>query len=386
VDHFVRAQARHLGKSILGVSEESLQQLRAYRWPGNVRELQSVIERAALVARHPVIEIDADALSEGLAAGSYRLIERIGSGGMGEVWLGKHQMLARPAAVKLIRSEVRSGPEHEKLLRRFQREAQVTAGLRSPHTVQLYDFGMNDSGEFYYVMELLNGLDLAKIVQRFGPQPAERVILFLRQACRSLAEAHAQGLVHRDIKPANLFVTRLGSEYDYVKVLDFGMVKGELGEDATQLSAQGIVHGTPAFMAPELVTGETAVDGRADLYSLACTAYQALTGRQVFQATGPTQMLLHHVQSAPRPPSEGSPLPIPPELDALVMQCLEKAPANRPASALDLDAALAQVPGEPWTQERARAWWQRHAPDLLGDPTDRSPARGTSTPLPRAIE
>ena len=144
-------------------------------------------------------------------------------------------------------------------MRRFQREAQVTAGLRSPHTVQLYDFGVNDSGSFYYVMELLEGLDLHQIVTRFGPQPAERVTMLLRQACRSLAEAHEHGLVHRDIKPANLFVTRLGSEYDYLKVLDFGIVKDRpsQGRSAETLLTSGILQGTPAFMAPELVSGET---------------------------------------------------------------------------------------------------------------------------------
>ena len=200
--------------------------------------------------------------------------------------------------MKLIRHDVQAGAAHEQLVRRFQREAQVTAGLRSPHTVQLYDFGVNDSGSFYYVMELLEGLDLHRIVTRFGPQPAERVIMLLRQACRSLAEAHEHGLVHRDIKPANLFVTGLGLEYDYLKVLDFGIVKDQPGQDATMLSEQGILQGTPAFMAPELVFGESRIDGRADLYSLACSAYWALTGQLLFQASTPAQMLLHHAADA----------------------------------------------------------------------------------------
>ena len=186
-----------------------------------------------------MLEIDEELLDEGLAVGSYRLVTPLGSGGMGEVWLGRHRLLARPAAVKLIRHDARPGLAEEQLVRRFQREAQVTAGLRSPHTVQLYDFGVNDSGSFYYVMELLEGLDLHQIVTRFGPQPAERVTMLLRQACRSLAEAHEHGLVHRDIKPANLFVTRLGSEYDYLKVLDFGIVKDQPGQDATILTSAG---------------------------------------------------------------------------------------------------------------------------------------------------
>ncbi len=237
VEHFVRRHARQLGKPVEGVSPESMRRLEAYAWPGNIRELHTVLERAILVAKGPVLEIDEELLDDKLAVGSYRLISQLGSGGMGEVWLAKHRLLARPAAVKLIRQEVAPGAAREQLVRRFQREAQVTARLRSPHTVQLYDFGVNDTGGFYYVMELLQGLDLQHIVNRFGPQLPERVIMLLRQACRSLAEAHEHGLVHRDIKPANLFVGRLGTEYDYLKVLDFGIVKDQpawAGPDARE--------------------------------------------------------------------------------------------------------------------------------------------------------
>ena len=365
VRHFVQRHSTQLGKAVTGVSQTSMQRLEAYLWPGNIQELRTVIERAILVAREGVIEIEEELLNEGLAVGSYRLVSPLGSGGMGEVWLAKHRLLARPAAVKLIRHDSARGPQQERLVRRFQREAQVTAGLRSPHTVQLYDFGVNDSGSFYYVMELLNGLDLHKIVTRFGPQPAERVIALMRQTCRSLAEAHDLGLVHRDIKPANLFVTRLGPEYDYVKVLDFGIVKDQPGHDHTTLSGQHIVQGTPAFMAPELLLAET-VDGRTDLYSLACTAYWVLTGLPVFNVNTAAQMMLAHVQTKPAPPSEASELEIPPALERVVMRCLEKSPANRVATALALDAELAKIPVEqPWTQERAREWWENHAPELL---------------------
>ncbi|MGH9148475.1 MAG: sigma 54-interacting transcriptional regulator, partial [Vicinamibacterales bacterium] len=197
VDHFVRRHARQLGKVVDGVSAESMERLQKYTWPGNIRELRSVLERAVLVSRSTVLDVDEELIDEGLAVGSYRLITRLGAGGMGEVWLGKHRLLARPAAVKLIRPDVQPGAAHEQLIRRFQREAQVTAGLRSPHTVQLYDFGVTDTGNFYYVMELLEGLDLHELVKRFGPQPVERVIMLWRQACRSLAEAHEHGLVHR---------------------------------------------------------------------------------------------------------------------------------------------------------------------------------------------
>ena len=376
VDHFVRKFARQLGKPVEGVSPESMRRLEGYAWPGNIRELTTVLERAILVTRGPVLEIDEESLDDRLSVGSYRLISPLGSGGMGEVWLAKHRLLARPAAVKLIRQETPAGAAREQLVRRFQREAQVTARLRSPHTVQLYDFGVNDSGAFYYVMELLQGLDLQHIVNRFGPQVPERVIMLLRQACRSLAEAHEHGLVHRDIKPANLFVGRLGTEYDYLKVLDFGIVKerpGSGGLDpaaATLITSPNFVQGTPAFMAPEVVFGEHPIDGRTDLYSLACAAYWALTGELVFKANTPAQMLLHHAQTQPALPSAVSELPVPRDLETLLMQCLEKDPAKRPVSALALEARLARIRcPDSWTQARAREWWETHAPDVIAHAT-----------------
>jgi DNA-binding NtrC family response regulator len=365
VGYFVPRLARQFSKTIDDVSPESMRRLTAYGWPGNIRELRTVLERAVLVSRSPRLEIDEELLDERLAVGSYRLVSRLGSGGMGEVWLGRHRLLARPAAVKLIRHDPRPGNARDDLVRRFQREAQVTAELRSPHTVQLYDFGVNDSGSFYYVMELLDGLDLNQIVTRFGPQPAERVAMLLGQACRSLSEAHGLGLVHRDIKPANLFVACLGSEYDYLKVLDFGIVKHRPGQEAMLLTAQGMVHGTPAFMAPEIAVGETEVDGRADLYAIACVAYWALTGHLVFAAKTPEQMLLHHARTVPVPPSQVSELAIPRAIDEIVMRCLAKNPDDRPASALDLAADLGAVAFDrPWTQERAREWWELHVPGI----------------------
>jgi DNA-binding NtrC family response regulator/putative methionine-R-sulfoxide reductase with GAF domain len=367
VDYFVQRHARRIGKVIDGVSPDSMRRLGAYGWPGNIRELRTVLERAVLLSRSTVLEIDEDLLDEGFSVGSYRLVSLLGSGGMGEVWLARHRLLARPAAVKLIRHDVSPGPAREQLVRRFRREAQVTAGLRSPHTVQLYDFGVSDGGVFYYVMEHLDGLDLHRVVTRFGPQPAGRVVMFLRQACRSLAEAHERGLVHRDIKPANLFVARLGTEYDHLKVLDFGIVKEQSAEDATMLSNQGIVQGTPAFMAPEIVLGEGHVDGRSDLYALACTACWVLTGQTLFDAKTPAQMLLHHAQTKPVPPSERSELPVPDELEKILMRCLEKDPARRPGSARELESERARgLCEEPWTMVEAREWWEAHAPDAAG--------------------
>jgi serine/threonine-protein kinase len=364
VDYFVRRHARQIGKVIDGVSPDSMRRLEVYAWPGNIRELRTVLERAVLLSRSTVLEIDDELLDEGFSVGSYRLVSLLGSGGMGEVWRARHRLLARPAAVKLIRHDVTSGAAREQLVRRFQREAQVTASLRSPHTVQLYDFGVNDSGSFYYVMEFLDGLDLQRIVTRFGPQPAERVVVFLRQACRSLAEAHQRGLVHRDIKPANLFVTRLGTEYDHLKVLDFGVVKEQSGDDATSLTNSGMAQGTPAFMAPEIVLADNLIDGRADLYSLACTACWVLTAQPLFEASTPAQMLLHHAQTRPLPPSQRSELPIPKRLEAILMKCLEKDPAKRPHSALELESELTGVRcEEAWTMKRAQEWWETHSPD-----------------------
>jgi DNA-binding NtrC family response regulator/plasmid stabilization system protein ParE len=366
VNHFVRRHARRLGKVVDSVSPETMLRLEAYSWPGNIRELRTVLERAVLLCKSTVLEVDEEQLNQALAVGSYRLVTPLGSGGMGEVWLARHRFLVRPAAVKLIRADAPAGAARDQLVRRFEREAQVTAGLRSPHTVQLYDFGVNDTGSFYYVMEFLKGLDLHQMGTRFGPQPAERVVMLLRQACRSLAEAHQRGLVHRDIKPANLFVTRLGTEYDYLKILDFGVVKDQAVRDATMLSNPNIMQGTPAFMPPEIVLGEDRIDGRADLYSLACTAYWALTAHTLFEAANVAQMLLHHVQTRPVPPSERSELAIPRQLEAILMMCLEKDPAKRPPSALEVESQLARVSCEaPWTNQRAQAWWDIHAPEVV---------------------
>ena len=295
--------------------------------------------------------------------GSYRLEEKLGEGGMGEVWRARHRMLARGAAIKLIRSSDgengRPGASAE-AVRRFKREAQAIAGLRSPHTVELFDFGVAENGAFYYVMELLDGLDADRLVRRFGPVPAERAIYLLRQICHSLSEAESRGLVHRDIKPANVFLCRYGEEYDFVKVLDFGIVKApeREGEAEGSLTREEMVQGTPAFIAPEQALGGAPLDGRADIYATGCVAYWLLTGEFVFTAETAMGLLLHHMQTAPPAPSTRTTLPIPPALDQLVLSCLAKEPAGRPQSARELSGRLAAVEcGEAWTQERAEAWW-----------------------------
>jgi len=307
-------------------------------------------------------------IAEARRMGAYSLERLLGRGGMGEVWLGRHAMLARPAAVKLVRPDLpgsRGAHEAEVMLERFEREAQATAGLRSPHTVNLYDFGVAEDGTFYYVMELLEGLDTDRLVRRFGPLPPERVVHVLQAVCRSLAEAHETGLIHRDIKPANVFLCRYGREYDWVKVLDFGLVKAlaEPEEDAG-LTMEDSVRGTPAFMAPEQAKGGDGVDGRADLYAVGCVAYWLLTGQRVFDGSTAMEVLMHHVGTTPVPPSRRTELPVPPELERIVMSCLEKDPANRPGSAVELEARLSEVVLEQgWSRERARRWWETHRPE-----------------------
>ncbi len=295
--------------------------------------------------------------------GSYRLVERLGRGGMGEVWRAEHRLLARPAAIKLIRPEVLGAntPEARQLLvRRFKREAQATAMLRSAHTIALYDFGVSDDGTFYHVMELLGGYDLHALVGRFGPVPAERAVYLLRQVCDSLGEAHEAGLIHRDIKPANIYACRYGRAVDVVKVLDFGLVKHTHATEpgAELVTAGQLAGGTPAFMAPEQALGEDRVDARSDLYAVGCVGYWLLTGTLVFEGATPLETIVMHVHAEPDLPSRRTHLPIPPELEALILTCLAKDPAARPATADELGARLGTVPLERvWTAERAREWW-----------------------------
>jgi serine/threonine-protein kinase len=301
-------------------------------------------------------------LTKAREVGSYRLAERLGLGGMGEVWLAEHRMLARPAAIKLIRPEAlgEDDASRRSVMRRFEREAQATAALRSTHTIELYDFGVTDEGAFYYVMELLDGLNLKELVQRFGPVPASRAVHLLRQVCHSLGEAHDRGMIHRDIKPANIFVCRLGPDLDFVKVLDFGLVKArhDLGPAATELTMEGVVAGTPTFMAPEMAAGPE-IDGRADIYALGCVGYWLLTGQPVFEGDTALATVLQHVQSEPVPPSVRTELEVPEALEKVILACLAKDPAGRPQTAGDLDDALAACDAG-WGRERAEDWWQLH--------------------------
>jgi serine/threonine-protein kinase len=318
--------------------------------------------------------------------GSYKLVERLGEGGMGEVWRAEHASLARPAAIKLIRGDALGGTGEDAAtaLRRFEQEAQATAALRSPHTITLYDFGRTQDGSFYYVMELLDGIDLQALVEKSGPLPPERAIHVLRQACHSLAEAHARGLVHRDIKPANIYLCRQGLELDFVKVLDFGLVKhtaaGPTGDP--RLTQEGQISGTPTYMAPEAAVGEGDIDGRADLYALGCVAYWLLTGRNVFPGDTALKQIVAHMSEPPSPPSRCSTVPA--ALDDLVLRCLAKKPADRPQTAEDLATALAAVPlASPWTPERAQAWWDANLPGSAPARSAASDSLAETMPLER---
>jgi tRNA A-37 threonylcarbamoyl transferase component Bud32 len=314
-------------------------------------------------------------VSKAKRLGSYQLTQKIGAGGMGEVWRAKHKMLARPAAVKLIRPQSLGSIDEasaQTMLRRFEREAQVTAMLTSPHSILLYDFGIADDGVFYYVMELLEGRDLRSLVHESGPLPAERVVHFLRAACDSLADAHHRGLIHRDIKPANLFACRRGSEFDFLKVLDFGLVKNlrNAGETASQLTGDGSTSGTPGFMAPEMVTADRPVDARADIYALGCVAYWLLTGQLVFDGKNAMAILVQHVKEEPAPVSSRTEIEVHPRLEEIIHACLAKDPDLRPRSAKALGAMLADLAAHlpPWTQERADNWWRTNLPHLHAAP------------------
>jgi hypothetical protein len=309
--------------------------------------------------------------------GSYRLVELIGRGGMGEVWRATHRMLARPAAIKLIKPEILGAPgaaEATVLIERFRREAEAASGLQSPHTIRLYDFGETRAGTFYFVMELLDGLDLETLVRRFGPVPPARVVEILRQTCHSLGEAHDSGLIHRDVKPANIYLCRLGREYDFMKVLDFGLVKYDQDQsilDTIKTNTE-MTTGTPAYMAPEMANGEP-IDRRSDLYALGCVGYWLLTGQMVFEADGPLRMLIQHIQASPVPPSIRSGRPVPRALEELIMRCLAKKPADRPASADEIVAELDRMKlDRQWTQADARDWWETN----IAAPAERLPQTG----------
>jgi serine/threonine-protein kinase len=294
--------------------------------------------------------------------GQYRLKEKLGAGGMGEVYEAEHQLLKRPSAIKLIRPGQDADPT---TIARFEREVQTMASLSHWNTVDVYDYGRTADGTFYYVMELLPGLSLDKLVRRHGPMPAARVVHLLRQVCGALQEAHAIGLIHRDVKPANVFAARRGGMWDVAKLLDFGLVKEHaMPSESPQLTQPGTFSGSPQFMAPEQATKFSAVDARCDIYSLGAVAYLLLTGRPPFLGDSPMEIVIAHSRDLPVPPSEIEP-GVPRDVQDVVLHCLEKKPADRFPDAASLEQALAACGcANAWTQAEAAAWWRENEPDV----------------------
>ena len=308
--------------------------------------------------------------------GQYRLEEKLGEGGMGAVFRASHAFLRRPTAVKLLPPE-KAGAEN---IRRFEKEVQLTAQLSHPNTITIFDYGHTADGVFYYAMEYVDGLTLSDVVTRAGPQHPGRVVYLMRQASSALAEAHGVGVVHRDIKPGNIMVHLLhphGSEGDFVKVLDFGLVKEMRGEAGLDLTDAANLAGTPQYMAPESLTAPDEVDGRADLYALGAVMYFLLTGTHVFTGDSIVEVCGQHLHSAPEPPSSRLGQAVPPDLEALVLSCLEKKPSDRPQTALDLERRLHRCRDvSPWGHEDAKRWWATHghrapvAPSALAQTID----------------
>ncbi len=314
------------------------------------------VARANRSARHAAMEAK--------RLGQYTLDEKLGEGGMGVVYRAHHAMLQRPTAIKLLSAEKTT----DQTIARFEREVQQTARLNHPNTIAIYDYGRTPEGIFYYAMEYLQGINLEDLVKRHGPQPEGRVIAILRQVCGSLAEAHAIGLIHRDIKPANMILTERGGVYDFVKLLDFGLVKALDSRKESGLTTAGSLTGTPLYMPPEAIQHEQ-LDARSDLYALGAVGYFLLTGHPVFDAQNVLQILQKHAMEAPQLPSERLNRPVSAQFETLLMKCLMKLPADRPASAIELYEDLARCQStDTWSRTDAQSWWEQFYPQF-GLPT-----------------
>ena len=289
--------------------------------------------------------------------GPYTLDRKLGEGGMGQVYLGHHARLRRPTAIKTLGQ----GSRDAEALGRFEQEVQLTALLRHPCTVSVYDYGRTRGGRFYYAMEYLTGASIEKIVRTTGPFSEGRTIHVLRQLCGSLSEAHGIRLIHRDIKPSNLILCVRGGVYDWLKVVDFGLVK-DVGNDLDEkLGSEDTITGTPLYMAPEALRPKFRHDGRQDIYAVGAVAYYMLSGTHVFPGTNQMAVLKQHAQDKPEPLSKRTGRPIEPTLEALILQCLEKKPEDRPPTAGALLHALDLCPDVgAWTSQAAQAWWIQH--------------------------
>ncbi|MFO0937523.1 MAG: serine/threonine-protein kinase [Gemmataceae bacterium] len=300
--------------------------------------------------------------------GQYRLRRRLGSGGMGEVYLAEHHLLKRPCAIKRIHPKYLDHPDQ---IRRFEREVQATARLRHPNTVEIYDYGRADDGTFYYVMEYLAGQSLEDMIGRFGPMSPDRVIHVLRQVCGALREAHRHELIHRDIKPSNIILLHGSTPHDVAKLVDFGLVHSTnwAGDPESKLTRDGLIVGTPEYMSPEQAQG-LALDVRSDLFSLGSVAYYLLTAKEPFHRETAMKTLLAVVSDTPPPIIDSNPF-VPDDLCKAVMRCLAKEPSHRFQSAQELEAVLNQCRGQAdWTEKKAAEWWDTHPGSDLGTGTD----------------
>ncbi len=327
-------------------------------WLGSLLATATVASRIIYGLRREV--------HEARKLGQYTLGAKIGEGGMGVVYRATHGMLRRETALKLLppdRIDAQS-------VRRFEREVVATARLQHPNTVAIFDYGRAPDGVFYYAMEYLDGLTVDELVEHEGPLPAGRAIWLLSQVCASLDEAHSLGLVHRDIKPANIMVIGHTAAYDHVKVLDFGLVKALAAELGTTESQSNELTGTPLYMAPECIARADGAEPRSDLYAVAAVGYFMLTGKHVFEGKSVLEICADHLHTAPVPVQQRVGRPVPPALEAVIMQGLAKTPSDRPASAAAFREALAACAVEPWSEEQARNWWQTRGVELCRRPID----------------
>lgn len=312
--------------------------------------------------------------------GQYTLEEKLGQGGMGTVYRARHAMLRRPTAVKLL--DVANMTDLA--VARFEREVQMTSGLTHPNTVAIYDYGRTPEGIFYYAMEFLDGTNLDDLVRRYGPLPEARVVYLLKQVCGALAEAHSAGMVHRDVKPANVFLTRRGGMHDFVKVLDFGLVKVADAAEQSNLTSANAVTGTPLYLSPEGISRPDTVTATADVYALGATAYYLLVGEPVFTGASVMDICMKHVNEEPTPPTTRG-VVVSPDLERLILRCLAKSPDDRPQSAGALLDGLEEcrVNGK-WSAAMAAVWWANppapRSPPVGGVPPSPPTATGASTP------
>jgi serine/threonine-protein kinase len=327
---------------------------RAYPWmpAGFVMMWAFILFTSTLLSR--VIYGLRKEVREARQLGQYVLEQKIGEGGMGQVYRARHGMMRRPSALKLLRPDL----AHAGSVERFEREVQLTARLTHPNTITIFDYGRTDDGVFYYAMELLDGANLQRIVDVTGPQPAGRVVRILSMACGALSEAHAIGLIHRDIKPANIILCSQGGEHDVVKLLDFGLVKELKVDEDVKLTKTTTLTGSPQYMAPEAIRAADSVDARTDIYSLGAVAYFLLAGSELFNGKSIVEVCSQHLHQQPAALATRG-VEVPADIEAVVLACLEKDPDRRPQSAVELRRRLEACVVEPWNGERAQEWWLR---------------------------